>query len=125
MNAFYECIVGIGSNIEPEMNIKLAIDLLRNDFELLGVSSFIRNPPIGMADQPDFLNGAVKLIVNQEFESFKTHLKSIEDQLKRDRSDPRFGPRTIDLDIVVWDGKIVDNDYFARDFLKRSVDEIL
>jgi 2-amino-4-hydroxy-6-hydroxymethyldihydropteridine diphosphokinase len=125
MNTFHECIVGVGSNIEPKKNIKLAIDLLRKDFEILAVSSFIQSSPIGMHNQPDFLNGAVKLKVNQEFESFRMHLKAIENQLKRDRTGPRFSPRTIDLDIVVWDGKIVDNDYFTRDFLKKSVDEIL
>ena len=125
MNELHECIVGIGSNIEPEKNINLAIDLLRKDFEVLAASSLILTSPVGIADQPDFLNGAVKLVVNHEFESFIMHLKAIENQLKRDRNGPRFGPRTIDLDVVVWDGKIVDKDYFTRDFLKISVDEIL
>jgi 7,8-dihydro-6-hydroxymethylpterin-pyrophosphokinase len=42
----------------------------------------------------------------------------------RDRTAPKFGPRNIDLDIVVWNGEIVDNDYYTRDFLQKSVDEI-
>jgi 2-amino-4-hydroxy-6-hydroxymethyldihydropteridine diphosphokinase len=125
MNSFHECIVGIGSNIEAEKNIEAALEMIRKDFEILALSSLIRSAPIGMVDQPEFLNGAVKFIVNLDFESFKRYLKSIEDQLKRDRNGLRFGPRTIDLDIVVWDGNIVDKDYFTRDFLKRSVDEIM
>ncbi|HKI88902.1 MAG TPA: 2-amino-4-hydroxy-6-hydroxymethyldihydropteridine diphosphokinase, partial [Draconibacterium sp.] len=51
-------------------------------------------------------------------------LKKIEDELGRDRTVPKFGPRTIDLDIVVWNGKIVDKDYYTRDFLQKNVQEI-
>jgi len=42
----------------------------------------------------------------------------------RDRTVAKFGPRCIDLDIAVWNGEIVDKDYYTRDFLKKSVDEI-
>jgi 2-amino-4-hydroxy-6-hydroxymethyldihydropteridine diphosphokinase len=43
----------------------------------------------------------------------------------RDRTIPKFGPRNIDLDIVVWNGTIVDEDYYTRDFLQKSVAELL
>jgi len=52
-------------------------------------------------------------------------LKKIEDALGRDRSGPAFGPRTMDLDIVVWNDKIVDDDYHTRDFLRNSVDALM
>ena len=61
--------------------------------------------------------------MNQE--EFSAYLKKIEDRLKRDRTQPRFGPRTIDLDVVVWNGKVVDRDYYTREFLKNAVDEVL
>lgn len=120
----HECIIGIGSNIDPEQNIAAALFFLRQEQEFVSVSSLIKTSPIGIPDQPDFLNGAAKILTTMEIADFKSYLKDIEDRLKRDRTAPKFGPRTIDLDIVFWDGEIVDPDYFSRDFLKTAVDEI-
>ncbi|HZK92678.1 MAG TPA: 2-amino-4-hydroxy-6-hydroxymethyldihydropteridine diphosphokinase [Prolixibacteraceae bacterium] len=120
----HECIIGIGSNINPEKNIAAALFFLRQEQEFVSVSSLIKTSPIGIPDQPDFLNGAAKILTTMEIADFKSYLKDIEDRLKRDRTAPKFGPRTIDLDIVIWDGDIVDPDYFSRDFLKTAVDEI-
>ena len=55
----------------------------------------------------------------------KKKLKGIEDQLGRDRSAAKFGPRCIDLDIIVWNGEIVDRDYYTRDFLRQNVSEVI
>ena len=60
-----------------------------------------------------------------EKDDFRTYLKGVEDRLSRDRNSPKFGPRTMDLDIVVWDGNIIDPEYYDRDFLKAVVDEIV
>ena len=121
----HECITGIGSNIEPEMNIDAALFILRQEQELIAVSSMFKTSPIGISDQPDFLNGAAKVVTSMEITEFQSYLKNLEDRLKRDRTVPKFGPRTIDLDIIIWDGKIIDLDYFSRDFLKSAVDEII
>jgi 2-amino-4-hydroxy-6-hydroxymethyldihydropteridine diphosphokinase len=118
------CIIGIGSNIDAENNIQKMLKILENHVEVLQVSSFIKTKPVGIADQPDFTNGAVKINTNLNTEELTKLLKSIEDWMGRDRSAPKFGPRNIDLDVVVWNGEIVDKDYFTRDFLKKSVDEI-
>jgi 2-amino-4-hydroxy-6-hydroxymethyldihydropteridine diphosphokinase len=120
----HECIVGLGSNIDPEQNIAAALFYLRLEHELVAVSSIIKTSPIGMTNQPDFLNGVAKVNTEMELEGFQYYLKSIEDKLKRDRTAPKFGPRTIDLDIIKWDDQIVDPDYFDRDFLRDLVDEI-
>ena len=120
----HECIIGIGSNIDPEQNVATALFFLRQEHELISVSTLVKTSPIGISDQPDFLNGAAKIFTEMEMTDFKNYLKGVEDQLKRDRSAPKFGPRTIDLDIVIWDGEIVDPDYYNRDFLKKAVDEI-
>jgi 2-amino-4-hydroxy-6-hydroxymethyldihydropteridine diphosphokinase len=120
----HECIIGIGSNIEPEQNTAAALFFLRKEQELIAISSFIKTSPIGIPDQPDFLNGAAKVFTEMEMVEFKDYLKNIEERLKRDRSAPKFGPRTIDLDIVKWDGEIIDQDYYRRDFLKTLVDEV-
>lgn len=121
----HRCIVGVGSNIDPNHNIPKALELLSQVTEIMGVSSFIITKPIGFIEQADFSNGAVKLLTQLDQQEFKSTLRNIEDQLKRDRSGHPYGPRTIDLDIVVWDDKIVDKDYYIRDFIRKSVDELL
>jgi len=120
----HECIIGIGSNIDPEQNIAAALFFLRQEQELVSVSSLVKTSPIGIPDQPDFLNGAAKILTMMEIADFKSYLIDIEDRLKRDRTTPKFGPRTIDLDIVIWEDEIIDPDYYSRDFLKTAVDEI-
>jgi len=118
-------IIGIGSNINAEDNISSMLKILAGAVKLLDVSSFVRTKPIGNIRQPDFTNGAVKIETSMEQSEMRKLLKEIEDDLGRDRSAPKYGPRTIDLDIVVWNGKIVDNDYYKRNFLRKSVHEIL
>lgn len=120
----HECIIGIGSNIDPEQNIAASLLFLRQEQNLISVSSFIKTTPLGIPDQPDFLNGAAKICTSLEQADFLQYLKNIENRLKRDRTTPKFGPRTIDLDIITWDGKFIDQDYYDRDFLRAAVDEI-
>ena len=125
MSEMNTCVVGVGSNIQPEENIRKAIQILEEEHTLLSVSVMVQTEPIGIKDQPSFVNGAVKVSTSMKQEEFSAYLKTVEDRLKRDRTQPRFGPRTIDLDVVVWNGKVVDRDYYSREFLKNAVDEVL
>jgi 2-amino-4-hydroxy-6-hydroxymethyldihydropteridine diphosphokinase len=118
-------IISIGSNIDAEANIAKMITYLEEKVKIVKVTPLIKTKPIGIENQPDFTNGAVKIETLLPKENLNLLLKSIEDQLGRDRTAAKFGPRTIDLDIVVWNGEIVDNDYYTRDFLKNSVDELI
>jgi 2-amino-4-hydroxy-6-hydroxymethyldihydropteridine diphosphokinase len=118
-------IIGIGSNINAETNISKMLEVLVNEVEILKVSSLLKTKPIGIENQPDFTNGAIKIQTGLNREELNQLLKSVEDGLGRDRSAPKFGPRTIDLDIVVWNGEIVDEDYYTRDFLRKSVQEVI
>lgn len=120
-----EVIIGIGSNLDAENNIWRVLEILTEKFELLKVSEFVKTKPIGITEQPDFMNGAAKIRTTENQNNLEHLLKQIEDQMGRDRSAPKFGPRCIDLDIVAWNGEIVDNDYYTRDFLKKSVQEII
>src|SRR5690554_7752619 len=117
-------IIGIGSNINAEENISKMLEILTLHMDVLRVSTMLKTKPIGIEDQPDFTNGAVKIQTSLGKKELNRLLKKIEDQLGRDRSAPKFGPRTIDLDIVVWNGEIVDKDYYTRDFLQKSVQEV-
>jgi len=117
-------IIGIGSNIDAEKNISGMLKILKTQVQVIKVSSMLKTKPIGIENQPEFTNGAVKIKTSLNQENLTVLLKSIEDQMGRDRTAPRFGARTIDLDIVVWNGEIVDNDYYTRDFLQKSVSEL-
>ncbi len=120
----HECIIGLGSNINAQQNFEDAIALISSEHEVLQLSKWINTAPLGILDQPDFLNGAIKVSTSLSQSEFQLYLKAIEDKLKRDRTAPKFGPRTIDLDIVIWDGVLIDQDYLTRDFLRQVVDEI-
>jgi 2-amino-4-hydroxy-6-hydroxymethyldihydropteridine diphosphokinase len=118
-------IIGIGSNINAENNILQMLSMLKKEVNIRKVSSLLTTKPIGMKDQPDFINGAVKIETFLEREELKQVLTRIEQKLGRTREGPKFGPRTIDLDIVIWNGEVVDADYYSRDFLQKSVAEVI
>jgi 2-amino-4-hydroxy-6-hydroxymethyldihydropteridine diphosphokinase len=117
-------IISLGSNIDPMYNIGEALSILGESVEVVKVSRLVRTSPIGMSDQPDFINGAVRIDTHLPQPELLKLLKTIEDRLGRDRTLPKYGPRTIDLDVVVWNGTISDPDYYTRSFLKEAVDEV-
>ena len=121
----HEVVIGLGSNIDPEANLEQAVQELKSRFKVSKRSQWTRTKPIGIQDQPDFYNGALLMETELEQQSLKKELKRIEDLLGRDRSLPKFGPRTIDLDILIWNKKVVDEDYYERDFLRKGVEEII
>jgi len=117
-------VIGIGSNIDAESNIPKMLELLKQHFDVLKVSTMIKTKPIGIVNQPDFTNGAVKIKTELDQTQLTQFLKELEENMGRDKKGPKFGPRCIDLDIIVWNGKIVDDDYYSRDFLQKSVEEV-
>ena len=121
----HEVVIGLGSNIDPEANLEQAVLELKSRFKVSKRSQWTRTKPIGIQEQPDFYNGALLMETELEQQSLKKELKRIEDILGRDRSLPKFGPRTIDLDILIWNKKVVDKDYYERDFLRKGVEEII
>ena len=55
----------------------------------------------------------------------KYWLKTLEQKLGRTKTENKNGPRTIDLDIIAWNGKVIDNEVYEREFLLNSIKEIL
>ena len=121
----HEVVISLGSNIDPEANLEQAVQELKSRFNVSKRSQWTRTKPIGIQDQPDFYNGALLMETELEQQSLKKELKRIDDILGRDRSLPKFGPRTIDLDILIWNKKVIDEDYYERDFLRKGVEEII
>ena len=118
-------VVGLGSNINPEKNIKLAIKEIDCHHIIISESEIIETEPVGFLDQDNFLNGALLVETKFGMDKLKLWLKEVENKLGRIRTTNKNGPRTIDLDIVVWNGEVIDDDIYKRDFLKESVLEVL
>jgi 2-amino-4-hydroxy-6-hydroxymethyldihydropteridine diphosphokinase len=121
----HRVVIGVGSNIDPEKHISAAREMIRREHRLISESRFVQTKPIGFPDQSDFCNGVFLVGTKMSRNELDQWLKSIEEKLGRVRTANKNGPRTIDLDIVVWDGKVVDTDLAERDFLKTAVSEVL
>lgn len=118
-------VIGVGSNINAPLHIMQAKEALSHEHRLDKESAFITTSPIGFSDQPDFLNGAFLVSTEMHLDQFKNYLKDLENRLGRVRTKNKYGPRTIDLDIVVWNGEIVNNDFYEREFVKNAVMEVM
>ena len=119
-----DCIIGIGSNIDADKNIPEMLRLLETKVEIIQVSQMVQTKPIGINEQADYTNGAVRIKTEMSLKALSVYLKALEDQMGRDRSQPKFGPRNIDLDILIWNDTIIDQDYYTRDFLRNSASEL-
>ena len=102
--------ISLGSNIEPETNLQKAVKLLRERCTVLAHSGVYRTAPQGDPHQPDFLNMALKVSTSLTPQQFKMLIiADIEQALGRVR-DPnnKNAPRTIDLDIALWNDAVLD-----------------
>jgi len=103
--------IGLGSNLgEREATLRRALELLaaEPEIEVVAVSRLRETDPVGYADQPRFLNGAAALETDLEPRELLERLLAVERALGRERSGPRFGPRTVDLDLLVYSDRTVD-----------------
>ncbi|HSS80087.1 MAG TPA: 2-amino-4-hydroxy-6-hydroxymethyldihydropteridine diphosphokinase [Gaiellaceae bacterium] len=104
--------VGLGANLEdPRGQIEQAIELLaaEDGIELVAVSSLRETDPVGYEDQPRFLNGAAELGTSLSARELLQRLLAIERRLGRVRGEgPRYGPRTIDLDLLLYGDELID-----------------
>ncbi|MCW6084502.1 MULTISPECIES: 2-amino-4-hydroxy-6-hydroxymethyldihydropteridine diphosphokinase [Clostridium] len=101
--------VAFGSNIgEKENYIKRALEKIEErKIKIIKVSPIYETEPYGVLDQDSFLNGVVKIETNLTPENLIKELLLIEKQLDRVR-ERRWGPRTIDLDIIFYDDLIIN-----------------
>ena len=102
--------LAIGSNLaSPLEQVNAALEALAQipDTRITAVSAFYRTPPLGPQDQPDYLNAAVALETALEPEALLDHTQRIELQQGRVRKDERWGPRTLDLDIMLFGAQVI------------------
>ena len=105
-----DAFVGIGSNLgDREAFLRKALELLADEpeIEVVAVSQLRETEPVGPVEQGRFLNGAVHIATSLAPRELLERLLAIEKRLGRVRGE-RFGPRTIDLDLLVYGDKIVD-----------------
>jgi 2-amino-4-hydroxy-6-hydroxymethyldihydropteridine diphosphokinase len=90
--------------------LRRAVELLgeAEGVEVVAASSLHETDPVGVVDQPRFLNGAVALDTELPPHELLSLLLAVERRLGRERDGTRWGPRTIDLDLLVYGDAIVD-----------------
>jgi 2-amino-4-hydroxy-6-hydroxymethyldihydropteridine diphosphokinase len=104
------CFVGIGSNIgDPPVQISTALRRLseENGIKILKTSSFYITEPVGIADQPHFINAVVEIRATDTPYELITTLQTIEKSMGRSRYDEKWGPRVIDLDILLYGQDVI------------------
>ena len=105
--------IAIGSNLaSPLEQVNAAVQALGEipQSKLVAVSSFYRTPPLGPQDQPDYLNAAVVLETALDAETLLDNTQRIELQQGRVRKAERWGPRTLDLDIMLFGHETINTE---------------
>jgi 2-amino-4-hydroxy-6-hydroxymethyldihydropteridine diphosphokinase len=103
--------VGLGANLgDRSAMLRAAVEALRREpaLTVVAVSSISETDPVDYLDQPAFLNAAVALDTALTPRELLDLLLAIEGRLGRTREGPRFGPRTIDLDLLLYGEEQVD-----------------
>ncbi len=125
-------VLSIGSNIDPEFHITEARRSLGEMVRIVSESRFVKTKAVMPETKAEFssrkagnfINGAVLIETQMEKGRLEFLLKKLEKEMGRVRTDDQFAPRTMDIDVVVWNGKIVDQDVLKREYLRRLVQEI-
>ena len=99
--------LSLGSNLDPERHLRVAIDALRARFDAVRVSTVYRFPAVGY-DGADFLNAAASIQTDLSPQALNAWLHALEDAHGRDRSGPRYSDRTLDIDIVLYDDLVAE-----------------
>ena len=100
-----EAYIGLGSNLsDPQTQVISAIQELNSipDTHVLKVSSLYASKPMGPSDQPDYVNAVAKISTSLSPERLLDELQGLEQAHRRKRDGKRWGPRTLDLDIILF-----------------------
>lgn len=108
---YLNIFIGIGSNIDkPLEHVTQALHELAEmpQSRLLARSSLYRSVPVGPADQPDYINAVAKLSTRLEPEALLDQLQHLEQIHGRVRNGERWGPRSLDLDLLLYADRRID-----------------
>lgn len=104
-----QAYLSLGSNLDPENHLRSGIAALRARFGAIALSPVYRTPAVGF-DGRDFLNAAAVIETDLDPHALNAWLHALEDAHGRDRGGPRFGDRTLDIDIVLFDALVLQGD---------------
>ena len=114
--------VAVGSNVEPERNLALGIRELRREFPDVRFSPWYRNRAVGF-EGADFINLVAVFTTALPIDAVLARLHAIETLCGRPRDAPRWAPRSMDLDVLLYDELICDEPHLKLprpDLLKRA-----
>jgi 2-amino-4-hydroxy-6-hydroxymethyldihydropteridine diphosphokinase len=116
--------MSLGSNIQPEVNLPRALDLLLEYGEIHRVSSAWESEAVG-SEGPNFLNACVLFITSLLYPEMKEQIiHPIEAKLGRKRSADKYAPRTIDIDIILFDDQSCNDKFWKQAFVIVPLAEI-
>lgn len=105
--------VALGANLgDPLQQAENAIAAIEQipQTSVIKISPFYRSKPLGPQDQPDYLNAVIKIITELSPLALLKALQTIELNLGRVRKANRWGPRTLDLDILLYDNQVIQSE---------------
>lgn len=108
---WHQAFIGLGSNMgDRDAYLQHGVEAIQNNknCKVFSVSEFVNTKPYGVIEQPDFLNGCMKIETLYRPEELLQFLHEIERSVNRVR-EGKWGPRTLDLDILFYDNMIYDS----------------
>lgn len=116
--------LSLGSNIQPEVNLVKAVKLLKRNGPIEKISNVWESKSVG-AEGPNYLNACMSYVTSLTQTALKEQvLLPIERALGRKRTENKFAPRTMDIDIVIFDDNPCDDRYWEQAFVVIPLAEI-
>jgi 2-amino-4-hydroxy-6-hydroxymethyldihydropteridine diphosphokinase len=124
MNETHLAYLSLGSNIEPEKNLVWAVQLLQEQGRIEKISNAWESKSVG-AEGPNYLNACIAFTTLLSWAGLKEQVTlPIEQQLGRRRTENRFAPRTMDIDIILFDDHSCDDKSWEKAFVVVPLAEI-
>ncbi len=125
MSESHTAYLNLGSNIEPERHLPGAIRLLREHGQVKAISNAWESHAFG-SDGPNFLNACVLFLTPLDVIELKEQvIRPIEAALGRVRSADKYAPRTIDIDIILFDDEPLGGEFWSKAFVVVPLAELL
>jgi dihydroneopterin aldolase/2-amino-4-hydroxy-6-hydroxymethyldihydropteridine diphosphokinase len=102
--------IAVGSNLDPEENVVRGLQFLDAEVGIRRVSTFYRTPALDRPQDPPFANGVIEVGGEPGPFEMKALLQRVESRLGRKRTEDRFAPRTLDLDLLLHGDQVVSSD---------------
>jgi 2-amino-4-hydroxy-6-hydroxymethyldihydropteridine diphosphokinase len=113
VNLVNKIFLSLGSNINPQQNLEKALVEIQKTYSLIGLSHVYETSPVGFSKQSSFWNLAIAMETDEEPIVIQKWIKILEKKAGRQRSFKKFGPRTLDIDLLLWGDLIEKNRNFS------------